>query len=164
MLSFAGPARTSTPRPSAQVRLVLLLLALLATVGSTQALQASGPDTDLQHYVGTWYAKFKGKTFVTIVLKKQDGKLTGTESHTEIQVDKNGELTSAEQLDGSEPILEAKLTHGILRITLKEEDSQDLIQFEMKLTDANQAELRVLAPPDVPTPKPWKLERAKAVQ
>jgi hypothetical protein len=164
MLTLAGPARTRTPRPSAQIRIVLLLLASLATVVSTQALQASGPDADLQPYVGTWCAKFKGKTFVTIVLKKQDGKLTGTGSHSEIQVDKNGELTSAEQLDGSEPILEAKLTNGILRLTIKEEDSQDLIQFEMKLTGANQAELRILAPPDVPVPKPWKLERAKAVQ
>jgi hypothetical protein len=34
----------------------------------------------------------------------------------------------------------------------------------MKLTGANQAELRILAPPDIPTPKPWKLERAKAAQ
>jgi len=50
-----------------------------------------------------------------------------------MQVDKNGELTAAEQLDGSDPILEATLTNGVLRITTKE-DSQDLIQFEMKLT------------------------------
>jgi hypothetical protein len=31
----------------------------------------------------------------------------------------------------------------------------------MKLTGPDQAELRILAPPDVPTPKPWKLERVK---
>jgi hypothetical protein len=164
MLSLARPARTCTSRPSAQTRLVLLLLTSFATAVSIQALQASSPDTDLQPYVGTWCAKFKGKTFVTIELEKQDGKLIGTRSHSEIQVDKNGELSAAEQLDGSDPILEAKLTNGMLRITTREEDSQDLIQFEMKLTGANQAELRILAPPDIPTPKPWKLERAKAAQ
>jgi hypothetical protein len=56
--------------------------------------------------------------------------------------------------------VEAKLSSGKLRITTKEQDSQDTIRFEMKLTGADQAELRILAPPDI-TPKPWKLERAK---
>ena len=164
MQSVAGPASTCTPSPSAQIRLVLLLLASIAIAASTQPLKASGPDTDVQPYVGTWLAKFKGKTFLTIELKKQSGKLTGTVSHADFQVDKKGELTTAEQREGGDPILEAKLSNGILRITIKEEDSQDLIQFEMKLTGTDQAEFRILAPPDVPTPKPWKMERAMAVQ
>jgi hypothetical protein len=164
MRSPAGPARSCPSSFSAQTWVVLLLVGWMPTVVSTQALQPPGADTDLQPYVGTWLAKFKGKTFLTIELKKQNGKLTGTVSHADFQVDKNGELTTAEQRDGSDPIFEAKMTNGMLRITIKEEDSQDLIQFEMKLTGTDQAELRILAPPDVPTPKPWKLERAKAVQ
>jgi hypothetical protein len=76
-------------------------------------------------------------------------------------VDKEGELTSAEEHDGSDPI-EAKLRRGILEITIKQQDAEDTIPCEMKLTGADQAELRVITPaPDVSAPKPWTLERAK---
>jgi len=111
--------------------------------------------------VGTWHAEFKGKTFLTIKLEKRQDKLTGTASQFDIKLDDTGELTSAEELDGSNPIVEAKLTNGMLRITLKDEDSQDTLQCEMKLTGTDQAELRLLVPPDVPKPKWWKLLRAK---
>ena len=131
---------------------------------SIQVVQPSNTVADLQQFVGTWHAQFKGKTFLTINLQMQQGKLTGTTSHADIQVDKDGELASAEEHEGSDPIVEAKLTSGILRIITKEPTSQDTIQCEMKLTGTDQAELRVLAPPDVPAPKPWKLERAKGGQ
>ncbi len=131
---------------------------------SIQVIQPTSTDADLQQFVGTWHARFKGKTFLTINLEKQQGKLTGTASHAEIQLNKDGELPSAEEHDGSDPIVEAKLTSGILRITTKEQDSQDTIQCEMKLTGTDQAELRILTPPDVTAPKPWKLERAKGGQ
>jgi hypothetical protein len=75
-----------------------------------------------------------------------------------------GELTSAEELDGSDPIVEAKLTNGVLRITSKDQESEDTMQYAMKLSGADQAELRMLVPPDVsdvPRPKPFRLERAK---
>jgi hypothetical protein len=114
-----------------------------------------------QQFVGTWQAQFKGKPFLTIKLEKQQDKLTGTVSHTNIKLDDTGELTSAEELDGSNPIVEAKLTNGILHISSKDEDSQETIQCEMKLTGTDQAELRLLVPPDVPRPKWWKLRRAK---
>lgn len=114
-----------------------------------------------QQFVGTWHAEFKGKTFLTIKLEKQQDKLTGTVSHFDIKLGDAGELTSAEERDGSSPIIEAKVTNGILRITLEDEDSQDTIQCEMKLTGTDQAELRMLVPPDVPKPKWWKLLRAK---
>jgi len=118
-----------------------------------------------QQFVGTWHAEFKGKTFLTIKLEKQQDKLTGTTSHFDVKLDDTGELASAEEVDGQAiPISEAKLTNGMLRITLKEEDSQDTIQCEMKLTGTDQAELRMLVPPDVPKPKWWKLLRAKGAQ
>lgn len=114
-----------------------------------------------QQFVGTWHAEFKGKTFLTIKLEKQQDKLTGTASHFDVKLDDTGELTSAEEGDGSSTIIEAKLTNGILRITLKDEDSQDTMQCEVKLTGTDQAELRMLVPPDVPKPKSWKLLRVK---
>lgn len=125
------------------------------------ATDASGD----HQFVGTWHAEFKGKTFLTLKLEKQQEKLTGTASHFDVKLDDAGELTSAEEGDGEAiPISEAKLTNGILRITLKEEDSQDTMQCEMKLTGTDQAELRMLVPPDVPKPKWWKLLRAKDTQ
>ena len=118
-------------------------------------------DSSGDQFVGRWQAEFKGKTFLTIKLEKRQDKLTGTASQFDIKLDDTGELTSAEELDGSNPIVEAKLTNGMLRITLKDEDSQDTLQCEMKLTGTDQAELRMLVPPDVPKPKWWKLLRAK---
>jgi hypothetical protein len=118
-----------------------------------------------QQFVGTWHAEFKGKTFLTIKLEKQQDKLTGTASHFDVKLDDTGGLASAEEVEGQAiPIRDAKLTNGILRITLKEEDSQDMIQCEMKITGTDQAELRMLVPPDVPKPKWWKLLRAKDAQ
>jgi hypothetical protein len=161
VLDRANRVRKTSAQALVLATLTLLIVTCLGVSGFSFQVNQTHTDADLQQFVGTWHAQFKGKTFLTINLEKQQGKLTGTASHLGIQVDKDGELTAAEEQDGSAPILEARLTAGILRITIKEEDSQDTIQCEMKLTGTDQAELRVLAPPDVPTPKPWKLERAK---
>jgi hypothetical protein len=143
----------------------LLIATCLGVSGvSIQVIQPTSTDADLQQFVGTWHAQFKGRTFLTINLEKQQGKLTGSVSHAEMQVDKDGELTSAEEHEGSDPIVEARLTSGTLHITTTERTSQDTIRCDMKLTGTDQAELRLLAPPDVPAPKPWKLERAKGGQ
>ena len=110
---------------------------------------------ETEPFVGTWQAKFKGKIFETIKLEKKQDKLTGTVSHADVNVDpNNGELAGVKVLDGSDAIVEAKLTGGILRIT-----EEDDLQFEMKITGADQAQLQVVMPPNSPTVKPWKLER-----
>jgi hypothetical protein len=93
-----------------------------ATAFSVHVAQPS--HADLQQFVGTWQARFKGKIFETIKLEKQQGKLTGTASLGDIQLDKDGELTSAHEVDGSDPIVEATVTGGILRITTKESSSR----------------------------------------
>jgi hypothetical protein len=122
-------------------------------------------DASGDQFAGTWHAEFKGKTFLTIKLEKQQDNLTGTASHFDVKLNDSGELASAEEADGDPmPISEAKLTNGILHITLKDENSQDTIQCEMKLAGTDQAELRMLVPPDVPKPKWWKLLRAKDAQ
>ena len=159
--------RVRKARAQALVLATLTLLTVICLGVSAVSIQVTQPTTteaELQQFVGTWHAQFKGKTFLTIKLEQQQGKLTGTVSHADLQVGKDGELTSAEAHEGSNPIVEAKLTGGTLLITTKEETSDDTIQCEMKLTGTDQGELRVLAPPDVPTPKPWKLERAKGSQ
>ena len=165
VLERANRVRKTRAQALVLATLALLIATCLGVSGvSIQVIQPTSTDADLQQFVGTWHAQFKGTTFLTINLEKQQGKLTGTVSHADIQVDKDGELASAEEHEGSDPIVEARLASGTLRITTKEETSQETIQCDMKLTGTDQAELRVLAPPDVPAPKPWKLERVKGRQ
>jgi beta-lactamase regulating signal transducer with metallopeptidase domain len=163
LLARANQFRKTWARASALGASGLLIATCLGVSGfSIQVTQPHNTNADLQPFVGTWQAKFKGKTFLTIKLEKKQDKLTGTVSHVDISVDpKSGELTDAHALDGSDPIVEAKLAGGVLRITEK-----DAMQFDMKLTGAEQAQLQIVVPPDVDdkVPTPWKLERAKSGQ
>ncbi len=146
---------------------LMLIAATLIALSQNKNMPLEGtkspaPDANGdRQFVGTWHAEFKGKTFLTIKLEKQEDKLIGTVSHADIQLSNAGELTSAEERDGSSPIIETKVTNGILRITSKDDESQDMIECELKLTGTDQAELRMLVPPDVPKPKWWKLVRTK---
>ena len=148
--------RKSWARASALGASGCLLATCLGVSGlSIQVSQAQSRGADLQPFVGTWQAKFKGKVFETIKLEKKHDKLTGTVSHADVNVDpKTGELGGVTVLDGSDTIVEAKLIGGILRIT-----EEDDVQFDMKITGGDQAQLQVVMPPDGPTVKPWKLER-----
>ena len=167
VLARANHFRKTWARASALGASGLLITACLGVSGfSIQVTQTHNTDADLQPFVGTWQATFKGKTFQTIKLEKKQDKLTGTvKFHADITVDpKSGELTDVEVHDGSDAIVEeAILTNGILRIT-----EADDIQFDMKVTGADQAQLQIVVPPDeagsVPTPKPWRLERTKSSQ
>jgi len=140
----------------------LLMGACLELSGfSVQVNQINKMNADLRPYVGTWQAKFKGKVFQTIKLEKKDDTLGGTVSHADIKVDpKSGELTEATASDDNDAIVEARLRNGALLIT-----EPDEIQFEMKITGADEAQLQIVIPKDasneVPTPKPWKLVRVK---
>jgi beta-lactamase regulating signal transducer with metallopeptidase domain len=164
VLAKANRVRKTWTRASALATAGLLIMTCLGVSGfSIQIAQPHNTDAGLQPFVGTWQAKFKGKVFVTIKLEKKQEKLTGTVSHADIDVDpKSGELTAADVVDGSDPIVNAVLTSGTLRITEKDD-----VQFDMKLTGADQAQLQIVLPDAAgmaPTPKPWKLERAKSGQ
>jgi hypothetical protein len=167
VLAKANRFRKTWARASTLGASGLLITACLGVSGfSIQVTQPHKTNANLQPFVGTWQATFKGKIFQTIKLEKKQDKLTGTvKFHANIKVDpKSGELTDVEVLDGSDAIVEeAVLTNGILRIT-----EEDDIQFDMKVTGTDQAQLQIVIPPDaagqIPTPKPWKLERAKSGQ
>jgi beta-lactamase regulating signal transducer with metallopeptidase domain len=166
VLANANRFRKTWARASALGASGLLITACLGVSGfSIQVTQPHNTDANLQPFVGTWQATFKGKIFQTIKLEKKQDKLTGTvRFHANIRVDpKSGEFTDVEVLDGRDAIVGAVLTDRILRIT-----EADDLQFDMKVTGAGQAQLEIVIPPDVvgkvPTPKPWKLERAKSGQ
>ena len=124
------------------------------------ACLAQAAQPTLQQFAGTWQAKFDGKIFQTITLELHDGQMTGTASGMHIELNKSGELTAAEATGTSDPIAEARLAGNALLLTVKEKNSEDTVQFEMTLTGANEAEIRLVAPADAGSPKPWKSERA----
>jgi len=135
----------------------LLLTALCLLSASANAQNADDPAA---RFSGTWQAQFQAKTFLTITLQDQAGKLTGSFSHSQIHLDSSGELTAAEATAGEDPITEAQVSGDSARLTTQDASTQDITQYELKLTAANEAELRFVGiPSSMTAPKPWKLAR-----
>lgn len=127
--------------------------------------QASALDTtdSNQAFSGAWQAQFQGKTFVTIKLEDLNGKLTGAITHSQIQLDNQGELTSAEPQDGEDAFTDIKVSDKTLLLTSKGANGLDTTQYQMELNGTDQAELRFVGlPSGTTTPKPWTLHRAVA--
>ncbi len=133
---------------------------LIAACLAVPAILAQAIPPTLQQFAGTWQARFDGRVFQTITLEMRDGQLTGTASGMHIELSSSGELTQAEATGISDPIAEARLAGNALLLTIREKNSEDTVQFEMTLTGANEAEIRLVAPADAGSPKPWKSERA----
>ncbi len=155
MLNFARTVRGRCTTPGC-----LILLTLLQPWASAQTGFQPATATNAKQFVGVWKASFQGNPFITIALTTEKDKLVGTVSHFDLEVGKDGELTKAEASDGEDAITEVRVNGNILRITIKTTDgSDDSIQSKMTLTAADEAELQMLVPSDVPRPKPWKLKR-----
>ena len=138
----------------------LISITLLHPSASAQKDFQPATATNAKQFVGVWKATFQGNPFLTIALNIEKNQLVGTVSHANMEVNKDGELTKAEASDGADPIADVRVNGNMLRITVKTTDgSGDSIQSELTLTAADEAELQLLVPPDVPTPKPWKLKR-----
>jgi hypothetical protein len=129
-----------------------------------QSGKPAAQEPDLQAYVGTWQAKLNGKVFQTIKLELSQGKITGTVSRGNVGVNDEGEIISAEVLEGTDPIVDAKAGFGLLRIKIKPREEEALSQFDLKLTGTDTAELSITGIPDAEKIKPWKLERVKAAK
>jgi hypothetical protein len=139
----------------------LAAVTLCCTAASAQHFTAATA-TNAKQFVGVWRASFKGKPFFTVELAIDGNKLVGTASHANIELNEAGELTKAEANDGEapDPIVDVRVDGDILRITTKSADgSEDSIQSELRLLTANEADLRMIVPPDVPAPKPWRMKR-----
>jgi len=163
LLAKANRTSKIWARTSAIAAAAALTAACLGAAGfAIQVNQPHKMNSDLQVFVGTWEARFKGKVFQTIRLTKDHETLSGTVSHGNIGVDpKTGELSDVEVVDGKDAIVDTRLKNGKLLIT-----EADATQFEMKITGTDQAELHIVIPPEyvdkVPVVKPWKLTRVKS--
>ena len=165
VLAISNRWRKTRAKASALVASGLLIATCLGVSAfSVQVSQPHETNADLQPFVGTWQGKFKGTIFQTVKLAVKENKVTGTISHANVDVDPNsGELTGVDLLDGSDAVVGAKLTSGMLRIT-----EEDGMQFDMKVLGPDLAEIQLVVPAEaaskVSTPKPWKLERAKVAK
>ena len=147
---------------------LLGVLCLAASAFSFQVARGGSTPEELKQFAGTWEGKFKGKTFITLKLAAKEGKISGTVSRISMQMNDRGELVEAKALDGEDDVAEALPEGKLLRLTTKAKgavttvtgDSEESIQYDMRLTGSGQAELQIAgAPPGMPAPAPWKLER-----
>ena len=149
---------------------LLAAASLIASSFSIQVARAGNTPADLQRFVGTWEGKFKDKTFVSLKLLAKDGKLYGTVSRVNIQMTPSGILTDASALAGEDAISEAAPDGTVLHLNTKAKghvvttagDFEESIQFDLRLTGRDQAELQIAGAPAGMVPAPWKLERKRA--
>ncbi len=151
--------------PSFRFSIHPMQFVLLAIISAGVVLCAQTPKTNSvaeEQFVGTWEGKFNGQVFQIIKLQLANGKLTGSVSHCDIETDANGDIAKAQLQNGEDPIISTKLNGNVLRVTVKQEDSSDTIQFGMTITAPNSAEIHVMVPPGMAPPKPWKVEKVKS--
>ena len=125
--------------------------------------QALHPATaaNASQFLGTWQAQFQGKTFATLKIIRKGNAIAGSMSNGNIELNHDGEITSAVQTDGEDPIDDARTNGEKLRISVKSENgSEDSTQFDFTLVGPDDAELQFIGmPSNVPKPKPWQFHR-----
>src|SRR5579872_1726325 len=124
--------------------LVLLLLAIALHVIHAQDAAV------LKRFAGTWEAKLKDKVICTIKLEAAE-RISGAMHACKINVNDDGELiepeASTDSDDKPDPLLDPKIQVDTLSFAVKDEDDEQPLKFELKLTGDGQAELRVLNAP-----------------
>lgn len=117
-----------TRRGRAAARPLLLALACLGALSlSASGHQSSTPAKEnaleLKSFVGTWKASFKGTVFATLILKEQDGKISGTLNNFDLVTDKEGKLIDGTHADeGDAPLLNVHFKSGALYFVVLEKD------------------------------------------
>jgi hypothetical protein len=78
---------------------------------------------DLKSFAGTWKGSFEGSVFATLILKEQNGKLSGTLNNFDVVTDKEGNLIGGTHADsGDAPLLNAHFKSGALYFVVLEKD------------------------------------------
>ena len=120
----------------------------------------AGPP-DPKKFAGTWEAKAKGTVF--LVLKITAGeKISGTMKSGPVQMDEKGDLIDVgPPVEDENPIFFTEVLEGE-KLDFNCQDSDDnVLQFELKLTGEDSAELRIIDK-DHPDLKAFPVKRAKA--
>ena len=123
-------------------------------------------DEDPRAFLGTWGAVFQGKQFLTLVIRRDAERVTGTLSSFDLNFDASGNLSEAEPGSGpGSDVVAARLYNGVLHIKVKDLDTGDTLELELKLVENAKAELSIVDVPVTPgsaTPKPLILTREPA--
>ena len=117
-------------------------------------------------FLGTWRAEFQGKPFLTLTLRRDGQHATGTLSSFNLNFDASGNLSEAEPGSGpGSEVVAATVYNDTLHLKVKELDSGDILELELKLLDDSKAELTIVDVPVTPgsaTPRPLILKRESA--
>jgi hypothetical protein len=136
------------------------VFAITLTVGLFAQDFTTATSLNAKDFLGTWQGSFHGKVFITLSLLGDPHKLSGSVSGADVELNDTGELTKAEANEGTNLITSAKVNGKRLHIVAKSSDgSENSIDAEIVLVGPNEAELRMIVPPDVPRPKAWPLKR-----
>ncbi len=167
IVSLLNKAKPATKRLrtvlTAAASALLAATAIAVSAFALQVTQSSSKATNLKPFVGIWTAQFQGKTFVTLTMKEDRRKLTGTCMHTvSMAEDDQGRLTRVEDRQTLDKILDAQTsgTNAILNIG-GGEDPHSAARFEIRLTGPTAAEMRPIHHPENSiTTRWWKLSRS----
>ena len=124
-MRFEGRSCPTTMPASVLLLAVGCLCALSLSASTSQNATSSKENAapDLKSFVGTWKATFKGQVFATLILKEQDGKLSGTLNNFDVVTDKAGNLIDGTHADdGDAPLLNVHFKSGALYFVVLEKD------------------------------------------
>jgi hypothetical protein len=124
----------------------------------------------LGQFSGDWTADFHGTTYVHLSLNDQGGTAQGAMSiGSTIHVDKQGNVDEVTGAPSTlKPMLDVRRNGDVLVFSY--DSGGDLDQFQLRLLDANTAELTLLLPEEarkeladdgIPLPKPFRLSKGR---
>lgn len=123
-MRFSGRGRAGTAQASLLLLAIACLCALRLSASPRQGAAPAKEDVpNLKSFAGTWKTTFKGQVFATLVLKEQDGKLSGTLNNFDVVTDKAGNLIDGTHADeGDAPLLNVHFKSGALYFVVLEKD------------------------------------------
>ncbi|HYN08962.1 MAG TPA: hypothetical protein VES67_16385 [Vicinamibacterales bacterium] len=140
---------------------------MVVAVAIALAIQTPNP-APVQSYAGTWTAELAGATYVRLELEAATDALRGKLSLGNMQVDKQGQVSKAENAPReSTPLTEVVRRDSHLSFSRK--DGEETDHFQMRLLGPETAELvflpteefkKELADAGIPLPKPIRLKKA----
>ncbi len=152
-----------------QIIFITALALLMAVTAVAQTSMTPGMEnaparkSPLAEYAGSWIGTFEGHAWMTIRLTQQGSQISGTVQHQkDVKFNDRGDIKSVgdDQTTGS--VENAVLNGDGLLLTVKDTGTNATDRYQMRLTSADTAEVKMVAmsmPPGMPKPKPWKLSR-----
>jgi len=139
----------------------------LGQTSMTPNLQnAPARKSPLAGYAGAWIGTFEGHPWLTIRLTEQGAQMSGTvQRQKDLKFNDQGEIKSVGEEQSTGAVESSVLNGDGLLLTVKDSDTQQTERYQMRLTSADTAEIKMVAmsmPPGMSKPKPWKVSRIVA--